>query len=75
MNLFSRDVYSLCVAYPEPYINQLYNETRVFLQNHVRQLVREIENENCTRNGLIKTYYEMWIKYSQGIEFLNKLYS
>ena len=32
------DVYSLCVAYPEPLADKLYLETKKFLENHVSQV-------------------------------------
>ena len=32
------DVYSLCVAYPEPLADRLYAETKKFLENHVSQV-------------------------------------
>ena len=32
------DVYSLCVAYPEPLADKLYSETKKFLENHVSQV-------------------------------------
>lgn len=35
-----RDIYALCVAYPEPLGERLYSETKVFLENHVRQLFK-----------------------------------
>lgn len=34
------DIYALCVAYPEPLGEKLYTETKVFLENHVRQLYK-----------------------------------
>ncbi|ODM94965.1 Cullin-2 [Orchesella cincta] len=68
------DVYTLCVAHPEPYTNQLYNETQVFLRKHVQALRTEIEKYE-SNSSLLKVYYDMWIKYSQGVEYLNKLYS
>jgi cullin 2 len=67
-------VYSLCVAHPEPYTTQLYNETKAFLQKHVQGLLEEIQLE-AEQTKLLRSYHEMWIKYSQGVEFLNKLYS
>lgn len=37
------DVYSLCVAYPEPLADKLYSETKKFLETHVNQV-------GCARN-------------------------
>lgn len=73
---FNRDVYSLCVAHPDPYTDQLYSETQAFLKNHVQNLRTEIEKyESKSDSSLLKIYYDMWNKYSQGVEYLNKLYS
>lgn len=69
-----RDVYTLCVAHPEPYTNQLYSETQSFLRKHVQNLRTEIEKYE-SNSSLLKVYYDMWNKYSQGVEYLNKLYS
>ena len=33
------DVYSLCVAYPEPLADRLYIETKKFLESHVSQVI------------------------------------
>lgn len=77
INLFvwgCRDVYSLCVAHPEPYTGQLYDETKLFLKNHVLTLREELERHE-NNSSLLKVYYDLWSKYSQGIGFLNQLYS
>lgn len=39
------DVYSLCVAFPEPLAERLYTETKKLLENHVRQLYLEVRWE------------------------------
>ncbi len=36
------DVYSLCVAYPEPLADKLYAETKKFLENHVTQELAKV---------------------------------
>ena len=36
------DVYSLCVAYPEPLADRLYNETKAFLEDHVSNLLKQV---------------------------------
>ena len=36
------DVYSLCVAYPEPLADKLYAETKKFLENHVSQQLAKV---------------------------------
>ena len=38
------DVYSLCVAYPEPLADKLYAETMKFLENHVNQELGKVTN-------------------------------
>lgn len=40
LNFYPSDIYALCVAYPEPLGERLYTETKVFLENHVRQLYK-----------------------------------
>lgn len=40
LNVSFSDIYALCVAYPEPLGERLYTETKVFLENHVRQLFK-----------------------------------
>lgn len=40
LNSDTSDIYALCVAYPEPLGERLYTETKVFLENHVRQLYK-----------------------------------
>lgn len=81
ISLFCSDVYSLCVAFPEPLADRLYNETKQFLETHVHNLlvtkVAPQENEdNCVmiNDTLLQRYYSAWIEYSQGVEYLNFLY-
>ena len=75
-NPIDRDVYTLCVAHPEPYTLELYDHTRVFLQKHVQGLLLQIQLEpEAEQSRLLRRYHEMWIQYSQGVDFLNKLYS
>ena len=38
------DVYSLCVAYPEPLADKLYSETKKFLEEHVDSLLIKVES-------------------------------
>ncbi|CAK9817563.1 Cul2 [Anthophora quadrimaculata] len=66
------DVYSLCVAYPEPLADQLYNETERFLNNHVFQLSTKVRAQD--ESSVLQAYYEAWIEYSQGINYLHHLY-
>ena len=41
------DVYSLCVAYPEPLADKLYSETKKFLETHVNQVSCTMNLSNC----------------------------
>lgn len=74
------DVYSLCVAFPEPLADKLYFETKHFLENHVQNILANQvfrpntdadDNDNQT---LLQRYYNAWTEYSQGVEYLNYLY-
>ncbi|BES92469.1 unnamed protein product [Nesidiocoris tenuis] len=67
------DVYSLCVAYPEPLADKLYLETRKFLDFHVKALLEKVKSSGD--NNLLRTYYYAWTEYSQGINYLHRLYS
>ena len=72
---FFSDVYSLCVAHPEPLADKLYQETRNFLDNHVKQLHETVKAQGNQENiGLLKAYYTAWKEYSQGIIYLHRLY-
>lgn len=67
------DVYSLCVAYPEPLADRLYDETKRFLVNHVDHLLVEVDSYN-DNTDLLSAYYRAWTEYSQGIYYLHSLY-
>ncbi|XP_011191438.1 cullin-2 [Zeugodacus cucurbitae] len=76
------DVYTLCVAHPEPYADRLYNETKQFLENHVQNmLATRVAPDTCStpiENGqpdLLQRYYDAWTEYSQGVKYLDNLYS
>lgn len=66
------DVYSLCVAYPEPLADRLYQETRQFLDNHVNALLEKVLLAG--ESTLLRNYYQAWMEYSQGINYLHRLY-
>lgn len=66
------DVYSLCVAYPEPHADRLYNETKQFLDEHVSQLLTKVLAQGDM--GLLQAYHHAWKEYSQGINYLHQLY-
>lgn len=65
-------MYSLCVAYPEPLADQLYCETKRFLDNHVFQLLTKVRAQG--ESSLLQAYHQAWTEYSQGINYLHRLY-
>lgn len=67
-----RDVYSLCVAYPEPLADRLYAETKKFLNDHVASLLEKVQIGG--ENSLLRNYYSAWSEYSQGVSYLHSLY-
>ena len=67
------DVYSLCVAYSEPVAEKLYQETKKFLEEHVKSLL--IQVNGSSEEQLLTVYYNLWQQYSQGMDYLHKLYS
>uniref|UniRef100_A0A3P8VWD4 Cullin 2 n=1 Tax=Cynoglossus semilaevis TaxID=244447 RepID=A0A3P8VWD4_CYNSE len=65
------DIYALCVAYPEPLGERLYTETKVFLENHVRQLYKKVlESEE----KVLVMYNRYWDEYSKGADYMDCLY-
>ena len=70
---FRLDVYSLCVAYPEPLADRLYLETKKFLESHVNQLRKTVTNGG--EQSLLKNYNLAWNKFSEGINYLHMLFS
>lgn len=75
------DVYSICVAYPDPLADRLYSETKLFLENHVKTQLEEfsvymmeVNDVNNSQNQLLHKYFSAWKNYSQGLEYLNFLY-
>ncbi|XP_071038251.1 cullin-2 isoform X4 [Parasteatoda tepidariorum] len=65
------DVYTLCVAFPEPLGDMLYQETKKYLEEHVKHLHKSVVS---SQEGLLAAYYQSWVEYSKGIGYLNKLY-
>ncbi|CAO1413455.1 unnamed protein product [Diamesa serratosioi] len=71
------DVYSICVAFPDPLADKLYAETKLFLENHVKNLLTEYNGfPDSTPNNflMLPKYFNAWKNYSQGLEYLNYLY-
>lgn len=79
---YCRDIYSICVAHPEPLADKLYSETKAFLEEHVRSLLKEKvsqptmspQNSEQSAYALLQRYHDAWAQYSKGVEFLNHLY-
>jgi len=67
------DVYSLCVAYPEPLADKLYSETRKFLEDHVAATLIKVKAGG--EQNLLANYHGAWQEFSRGIEYLHMLYS
>ncbi|XP_074658807.1 cullin-2-like [Tubulanus polymorphus] len=66
------DVYALCVAYPEPLSDRLYQETKTFLEKHVRSLHETVSSSG--EEGLLACYHKHWQDYSKGADYLDQLY-
>ncbi|CAH0549205.1 unnamed protein product [Brassicogethes aeneus] len=66
------DVYSLCVAHPEPMADRLYAETKQYLVDHVAKLLEKVQEEGD--NNLIRNYFHYWSQYSVGSQYLHSLY-
>lgn len=67
------DVYKMCVAIPVPLCDKLYLETKSFIEQHVQQLYGEVCRAESGQ--LLRVYYDHWINYKRGIDYLNDLYS
>uniref|UniRef100_A0A3Q0T925 Cullin 2 n=1 Tax=Amphilophus citrinellus TaxID=61819 RepID=A0A3Q0T925_AMPCI len=65
------DIYALCVAYPEPLGERLYTETKIFLENHVRQLYKKVLD---SEEKVLVMYHRYWDEYSQGADYMDCLY-
>ncbi|XP_058830462.1 cullin-2 [Topomyia yanbarensis] len=74
------DIYSICVAHPEPLADKLYTETKAFLENHVKDLLKTRvlssgSNDNSDQPyALLHRYFTTWTEYSKGVEYLNHLF-
>nr|CAH7735008.1 unnamed protein product [Callosobruchus chinensis] len=66
------DVYSLCVAHPEPMADRLYAETKLYLIDHVGKLLTKVQEEG--EQNLLKNYFLYWSQYSVGSQYLHSLY-
>ncbi|XP_041478352.1 cullin-2-like [Lytechinus variegatus] len=66
------DVYALCVAFPEPHSERLYNETKLFLEEHVDNLRKQVAGAG---ESLLSQYHRFWQQYSKGAAYMDQLYS
>lgn len=66
------DVYSLCVAHPEPLADRLYAETKQYLIDHVAKLLNQVQADGDDK--LVKNYFTYWLQYSKGSGYLHSLY-
>nr|XP_023030430.1 cullin-2 [Leptinotarsa decemlineata] len=66
------DVYSICVAHPEPMADRLYAETKQYLIDHVARLLNKVQEEG--EQNLVKNYFLYWSQYSVGSQYLHSLY-
>jgi len=60
------------VAHPEPFADRLYDETKCFLDGHVKALLEKVRANG--EANLLKSYHEAWVEYSTGIGYLQCLY-
>ena len=56
------DVYSLCVAYPEPLADKLYSETKKFLEEHVAATLVKVRSGG--EQNLLGNYHDAWEEFS-----------
>ena len=60
---FLADVYSLCVAYPEPLADKLYAETKKFLEEHVAATLTKVRSGG--EQNLLGNYHDAWEEFSR----------
>ena len=51
------DIYALCIAQPEPLADRLYKETKVLLEDHVRDLCGQVRKKFNNRFDSIINFY------------------
>ncbi|EFO28164.1 hypothetical protein LOAG_00325 [Loa loa] len=66
------DIYSLCVAIPEPLSERLYGKTKECLEAHVTELYQEISSANDCE--LLNTYCQLWNVYYKGALCVHNLF-
>ena len=62
ISFISSDVYSLCVAYPEPLADKLYSETKKFLEEHVAATLVKVRSGG--EQNLLGNYHDAWEEFS-----------
>jgi hypothetical protein len=74
------DVFSLCKGKSESeqeseisFAKKLYQETENLLKKHVESLYMQVNG--TSQEQLLTVYYTLWQQYSQGMDYLDKLYS
>lgn len=60
------------MAHPDPLADRLYQETKKFLDDHVKNLLENVQSN--TGGNLLKCYYDAWNIYSEGVKYLHRLY-
>ncbi|XP_005109508.1 cullin-2 [Aplysia californica] len=66
------DVYKLCTAVPEPHGDSLYTSTKEFLEDHVRNLHKDIVASG--EDHMLEMYHKHWERFNTGAGYLNQLY-
>ncbi|CAL1537603.1 unnamed protein product [Lymnaea stagnalis] len=66
------DVYKLCTALPEPHGDHLYQSTKEFLEEHVKNLHAEIVSAG--EDHMLEMYHKHWDRFNTGAGYLNQLY-
>ncbi|VDN17885.1 unnamed protein product [Gongylonema pulchrum] len=66
------DIYSLCVAIPEPLSERLYMKTNECLDEHVAELCQEVNAANDSE--LLSKYCQLWNVYYKGALCIHNLF-
>jgi len=65
------DIYALCVACPEPFTHELYDNTSNYLREHVGYLYKSVISGSP---DLLKDYIASWNQFNRGSNYINSLY-
>jgi len=66
------DIYALCVAYPEPLADRLYDETKDFLNKWTKEYQRHLLEKD--HHEFLEAYSDIWNIFSTGIRYVDNLY-